>query len=156
MRLMAPGEELTQTLITNMDTGTLKLSDRTYTFGDAEKRTMVIDNRAIKLKGPAVITGQVDFIIDRSDVAIEDITFRDMVQPSNTLNAEASNSGVITVGRYYNAAPRDNISITGNTFDNTTHNGVVLFSPQGSLFRNVVISNNTLIDIGRNVDLAPG
>ena len=156
MRVMTPNEDLTPTLVANMASGaTLKLSDRTYAFDGNNEASMVIGT-GMKIKGPATITGNVDFIIDQNGAAIEDVTFRDMVQPSNTLNLVPTNSGVITVGRYFNAAPRENISITDNTFENTETSGIVLFSPQGSLFRNVTISNNTLVDIGRNVDIAPG
>ena len=156
MRVMTPNEDLTPTLVANMASGaTLKLSDRTYAF-DGNNEASIVIGSGMKIKGPATITGNVDFIIDHNGAAIEDVTFRDMVQPSNTLNLVPTNSGVITVGRYFNAAPRENISITGNTFENTETSGIALFSPQGSLFRNVTISNNTLVDIGRNETLDAG
>ena len=141
--LDAGANNLTQTLIDGLAYGTtLHLNSETKSFTN---ETFLKINKPMTLKGPGLITGNVAIIVTNSNVEIDGVTFRDITsswrQPAVVLLNE---------NRTYNLPLLENIVVENNTIENTSRHGILLWTPGGSEFKNIKISSNTLIDIGRN------
>ena len=144
MQVLDPGTgNLTQALIDGLGYGTtLHLNSETKSF---TSDTLLKLNKPMTLKGPGLITGNVAIIVTSSDVEIDGVTFRDITshwrQPAVVLLNES---------RTYNLPLLENVVVENNTIENTSRHGILLWTPQGSEFKDIKLSSNTLIDIGRN------
>ena len=145
MHVLAPGDEsnLTQALIDGLGYGTtLHLNSETKSFAN---ETLLELNKPMTLKGPGLITGKVGIVVTNSDVEIDGVTFRDI--ESHWRNPAAI---MLNKGSTYNLPLLENITVENSTFENTSRHGILLWTPAGSEFKNIKISSNTLVDIGRN------
>ena len=144
MQVLDPGTgNLTQALIDGLGYGTtLHLNSETKSF---TSDTLLRLNKPMTLKGPGLITGNVAIIVTSSGVEIDGVTFRDITshwrQPAVVLLNE---------NRTYDLPLLENITVENNTMENTSRHGILLWTPQGTEFKNIKLSSNTLIDIGRN------
>ena len=99
-----------------------------------------------------VFTGESYLLINADNVTIQDLTFKDLPRKPNTHN-HTNPDAVIAMGE----GDRINITISSNTMINTFDNGIRIGShkwpqfvlPQYTL-ENIHVSDNVLIDIGRN------
>ena len=147
MQVLDPGTgNLTQALIDGLAYGTtLHLNSETKSF---ENQTLIELNKPMTLKGPGLITGKVAIIVTSNDVEIDGVAFRDI--ESAWANPAAI---MLNKGRTYNLPLLENITVENNTIENTSRHGILLWTPQGSEFKNIRISSNTLVDVGRNEKL---
>lgn len=144
MQVLDPGPgNLTQALIDGLGYGTtLHLNSETKSFAS---ETLLELNKPMTLKGPGLITGKVGIVVTNSDVEIDGVTFRDI--ESHWRNPAAI---MLNKGSTYNLPLLENVVVENNTIENTTRHGILLWTPAGSEFKNIKISSNTLVDVGRN------